>query len=472
MPSGTIRISRIDTLWNATGSTPNPFDWSVASSYAAALVPQPDGSFQSLPGTAGANGAFEIPNVPAGYYWLKLGPRDIYWTSSSTFDMGGDFFVPTTNVIEPTTSTSTITFNYTSLDPTPTSGLLQFDNLGSGGLRYWGSTTAGFTTFTGALIFSSNVDYSVINKAFVTQYEPASFGPVAGYVLGPELSLSNVMLTMGAPNTISGTLNPRVPASINLSVQGSAWAHLSDHIASTVPATTGGFYLSAQPYIAADGPNVSLADQIYLIWTKSNSFFGFASLTSPDCSQNPPFTTDVAAATVQYSDPFPAGWRRTFHVCQGASVSVPVPGGQTQSINLTNTQTTSLPTATVQPLLSAVQNAKINGADLFAAGTIGSAAVTLTWDPPAIGTPIGYEVSIMSQTTLPNGAVNYVSTTTLSTAKTSMTLLPNVLTSGKTYLFLIISVADGKTNMETSPHRSALPSASAQLLSAPVTITN
>ena len=407
-PSGTIRISRIDTLWNATGSTPNPFDWSVASSYAAALVPQPDGSFQSLPGTAGANGAFEIPNVPAGYYWLKLGPRDIYWTSSSTFDMGGDFFVPTTNVIEPTTSTSTITFNYTSLDPTPTSGLLQFDNLGSGGLRYWGSTTAGFTTFTGALIFSSNVDYSVINKAFVTQYEPASFGPVAGYVLGPELSLSNVMLTMGAPNTISGTLNPKVPASINLSVQGSAWAHLSDHIASTVPATTGGFYLSAQPYIAADGPNVSLADQIYLIWTKSNSFFGFASLTSPDCSQNPPFTTDVAAATVQYSDPFPAGWRRTFHVCQGASVSVPVPGGQTQSINLTNTQTTSLPTATVQPLLSVVQNPKINGADLFAAGTIGSATVTLTWDPPAIGTPIGYEVSIMSQTTLPNGAVNYV----------------------------------------------------------------
>jgi len=78
------------------------------------------------------------------------------------------------------------------------------------------------------------------------------------------------MLTMGAHNTISGTLNPKVPASIDLSVQGSAWAHLSDHIASTVPPTTGGFYLSVEPYIAADGPNVSLSDQIYLIWTKSN----------------------------------------------------------------------------------------------------------------------------------------------------------------------------------------------------------
>ena len=45
----------------------------------------------------------------------------------------------------------------------------------------------------------------------------------------------------------------------------------------------------------------------------------------------------------------------------------------------------------------------------------------------------------------------------------------NVLTSGKTYVFLITSVADGKTNMETSPHRSSLPFASAQLLSAPIT---
>jgi hypothetical protein len=469
-PSGTLRISRINTLWNESGSTSMPFDWSVISSYVAALVPQPDGSFQSLSGTAGANGAFEIPNVPAGYYWLRIGPRDTYWTSSSTFDMGSDIFVPTTNGAAPTTSTTYINFNFTSLDPTPASGLLQFDNLGSGGLSFWGSTNAGFTTFTGGLIANSNVDFSVVNNAFVTQYEPASFGSINGYVLGPELTLSNLSLMIGAHNTISGALNPTVPASINLSVQGSGWTPLFDHIAPTTPtATGGGFYLSVQPYIAADGPNVSLSDQINLIWTKSNIPFGFS---SPSCLQNPPLTTDVAAGTVRYSDPFPAAWRRTFRVCQSASVSVPVPGGQTQSINLTNTQTISLPTATVKPLLSAVQKPKINEADLFAASTIGSAAVTLTWDPPAIGTPIGYEVAIMSPTTLPDGTVNYVSSTTLSTAKTSMTLPPNLLTSGKTYLFVITSLADGRANMEMSPHRSSLPSASAQLVSAPITITN
>jgi hypothetical protein len=278
----------------------------------------------------------------------------------------------------------------------------------------------------------------------------------------------NLSLTAGGINTISGTLNPTVPASINLSVQSSAWIPLFDHVAPTTPTMTGGgFYLSVQPYIAADGPNVSLSNPIDLIWPKANnsSFF-----TSDTCSANPPLTTDVEAGSVQYSDPFPSAWRRTFRVCQTASVAVPVPGtSQTQSINLTNTQTTSLPTGAVKPLLSAVRNPKINGADLFTANTISSTAVTLSWDPPETGTPFGYDVAIVSPTTLPDGTVNYFSSTMLSTAKTSMTIPPNLLTSGRTYLFVITSLADGRANIETSPHRSSLPTASADMISAPIT---
>ncbi|RZU41680.1 hypothetical protein BDD14_3207 [Edaphobacter modestus] len=128
-PSGTIRISRVDTLWNKTGSTNASFDWSPLNAYVEALVPQSDGSFKSFPGTAGANGTFEIPNVPPGYYWLKLGPRDTYWTSSSSFDMGSDIFVSTANPTTPTPSTTDINFSFTSLDPTATPGLLEFDPL-------------------------------------------------------------------------------------------------------------------------------------------------------------------------------------------------------------------------------------------------------------------------------------------------------------------------------------------------------
>ncbi|WP_263366877.1 hypothetical protein [Edaphobacter bradus] len=474
-PSGTIRISRIDTLWNESGSTTAPFDWSRPDPYpVAALVPQQDGSFQSLSGTAGANGAFEIPNVPAGYYWLRLGLRDTYWTSSSTFDVGSDFFFPVTNGAAPTTSTTYINFNFTSLEATATRGLLQVDTPELGALHYLASTNAGSTTFFGGFGIGSNLDFSVIKNAFVRQYEPAAFGSVNGYVLGPALTLSNLSLTTGGTNTISGALDHPVPASINLSVKGSAWAPLFDHIAPTAPTAVGGaFYLSVLPYISADGPNVSLSNPIDLIWTKENStsIFSLRSCaTNPPFFTNPPLTTDVEAGTVQYSDPFPITWRRTFRVCHSGSVDVPVPGGTTQNINLTNSQTTSLPTATVKPLISAVQNPKINGADLFAAATINGTTVTLTWDPPAIGAPYGYSVDILSPATLVGGGtVGYFSSTTLSTAKTSMTIPPNLLASGKTYLFTITALADGKANMETSPHRSSLPVGSADVISAPIT---
>ena len=516
-PSGTIRISRIDTLWNQSGSTNAPFDWSrLNSNVVAALVPQQDGSFQSLSGTAGANGTFEIPNVPAGYYWLRLGPRNTYWTSSSTFDLGSDIFVTATTPTTPTPtpSTTSLNFNFTSLEATDAAGVLQVDFLESIAPRYSASTKAGSTTFAGVLGIGGNLDFSAIKSAFVRQYEPAAFGSMNGYVMGPALTLSNLSLTTGVPNTISGALNPTVPTSIDLSVKGSAWAPLFDHIAPTAPtALRGSFYLSVQPYISADGPNVSSSKPIDLLWTSGSCAGG--SLTSGDFSAyltptNTPLTTDVEAGAVQYSDPFPPAWRRIFRVCQTASVSIPVSGGSTQSINLLNTQTTALPTTTVKPLISPVQNPKINGADLFTTATINGTVVTLSWDPPAIGTPFGYTVAIMSPTTLPVGTppvgtlpvgtppittipggtppiitfpvgtppgmiigtigtVEFLSATTLSTAKTSMTIPPNLLTSGKTYFFLITSRVDGRANMETSPHRSSLPIGSADVISAPIT---
>jgi hypothetical protein len=56
------------------------------------------------------------------------------------------------------------------------------------------------------------------------------------------------------------------------------------------------------------------------------------------------------------------------------------------------------------------------------------------------------------------------------TAKTTVNLPP--LLAGKTYLFLITALADGHANVETMPNRSALPTAYASVVSAPITISS
>jgi hypothetical protein len=484
-PNGTVRVRRIDTFWNETGSTGVPYDWSRISTFIAALVPQPDGSVTSLPGTPGATGVFEIPDVPAGYFWLRLGPNEFYWTSSSAFDLGGDYFAAGATAPAPANSTTTFDFSFTSLDATTLGSWLQFSTPESPFLHYSGPTAVGSTTFTGSMKIGGNIDYSGIHNAFVMQYEPAAFGSVSGYVLGPELSLTDLSVTTGGTNTISGSLDPTVPASMNLSVEGSAWTPLLDHVAPSAPTSVGGgFYASVQPYIAADGPNVGWSVPINLLGsppdfgpgvsTCSSSSASFGSIRGGDFSGGtipPPFTTDVDAGTVQYNDPFPAAWRRTFCVCLTALVGVPVPGtSTTESFFLTNSQTTSLPTDTVKPLISPVQNPKLNGADIFTPNTISGSPLTLNWNPPAIGTPFGYQVTIEGTTTLPDGSVSYAPLARLSTAMTSMTIPPGLLKSGQTYFFMITSFVDGKANMETSPNRSLLPVANADLISAPQTI--
>lgn len=479
-PTGTVRISWVDTHWAESGSTPVPFNWTPVTSYVVALIPEPDGSFQTLSGSV-VNGVFNIPNVPAGYYWLRVSPTNTYWTSSSNFDMGTDYAVPTI-AAAPSTTTTTVNFSLTSLDTTAGAGWMQvIIPDGPPWLPIEGTTTPGSSSWTGGASINGNVDFSGVKTAFAMQYEPAALGTVNGFVLGPELSLLNLSLTDGAVNTINGALNPAVPASINLSVKAAEWTPLFDQVGPTPITATGGlFAASVQPY--STNQIVTRAAAINLIWSplngqgpafwQSNCSASSSTLSNGSPILPPALTTDFDAGTVQYSDPFPSTWLRSFNLIQCATVNVPLPDGtSTQTFVLTNVQSTVMPTAPVVPLISPVQNPKINGADLFTTNTITGTTVTLSWSAPAIGAPYGYQVQILTPTTLPSGSSAYSPVATLSTAKTTVTLPPNVVGANGTFLFVITAVMDGLANMETSPHRSALPVASADVLSAPITIS-
>jgi hypothetical protein len=150
-------------------------------------------------------------------------------------------------------------------------------------------------------------------------------------------------------------------------------------------------------------------------------------------------------------------------------VQVPIPGSSsTQSFYIQNGEISQPPTATVVPLLSPVQDPQINGASLFTAATLSTGNVTLSWNSPATGQPFGYYVQVFKLETV-NSVLQYTLTGQFGVTVNSINLPP--LGSG-TYFFMISAVADGVANMQTSPRRSALPTAFVDVLSAPITINS
>jgi hypothetical protein len=246
---------------------------------------------------------------------------------------------------------------------------------------------------------------------------------------------------------------------------------------------------SVFPSFALPGPPICSSGLSETITYTGPDYCGGTSTST--CVENatpvaPLLSSDTDFGTIQYGDPFPATWNRVFQFCQQAAM--PLPGlsstttidsqGDTQTItysyNLINSQATTPPSSPVVPLLSPVVNPTINGASLFTPATLDTRAVTLSWSAPALGKPYGYRVlAVPLPQIITSGTVavpNAVSRNLL-TAQTSVTIPPELLTSGVTYLFDIAALMDAKANVETSPRRSGLPTAAANVVSAPITIS-
>lgn len=451
-----------------------------------ALVPQPDGSFLSIPGTLQSPdtlGVFIIPNVPAGYYWLLLAPVPIvpptaFWTSSSTFDSGRDE-AGSPPPFGLNSQTTTFDFSLAGLDPAPATSWVAFvtDNLGIP--TAFLSAQSGSTTLNTTLSLTDRVDWSKVNTAFLMQLEPVSVGSLNLLALGPELSLSNLSLASGATNPIDGTLQPSPQTSINLDVPGSQWARLFQNVG-PVAATVQSAWLSIQPepFVSGSNANASLVgpDLFMVSPNSAQAPYAFGGCLNIPFFLPPlgmaPILTDQNFGTLPYGDPFPSSWTRALAFCQGATVLVPLPGGVLNSfpIPIVDGEVIAPSGSPLVPVASQVQSPTVNGASLFTDSTINTTAVTLAWSAPSSGTPpYGYTVLVLQ--VLPvNQGIELLSKGTYSTAKPSITLPPQA--AGSVYLFLITAYVDGIANMETSPYRSALPTGSASVISAALTISS
>lgn len=484
-PDGTIRVSWVDTVWGENGPNTVPFNWTPVPSQAAALVLQPNGTVQTLTGTGGADGNLTIPNVPSGYFWLRASPVEWYWTNSSSIDIGADFNYSASSTLGPIGQgvVTTLNFNVNGIEPV-TGGTVQM-SLGPS-FQLSRTLLGNETSITSGIQVNTNIDWTSIKSGRVLEYKPVPMGTAGGVVLGPSATLQNLTLTNGGTNTINAELAPSPMTSLNLSIKGSAWAPLFDHVAPG-PATPLGtpFSVAVEPDMASVGSRSLLGRTIQLlspqsIPTNSNWNTAFTSPTLSNCSAYPLNTplfappvllTDTDFGTVQYGDPFPSTWTRYFEICQQAFVDVPGPdGGATQKMLLKNSATVAIPSAPVGPIIGPVEDPTINDMTLFKPATVNASAVTLKWAKPSVGNPTGYTIKVMSPITSTRGDSFYGIAAILSTATTSVTLPPEVLKPGKTYLLMVTAVADGRANMESRPKRTGVPMANAEIVSAPITI--
>ena len=487
-PAGTVSGSFIITAWTTTGAVSSSIDWTKVPGFPMALVPQPNGSFQTVAGSGNSDGTFSIPNMPAGYYWLEPNSTVAYWTSSSTVDLGEDTNEPPPLKVSQSSNATQVTFNFDGLEPTQANDELVFlwDFLPDPSVFFQPTSPFGSTTFVTTTSLNSIVDLSQPTTALALQYEPEAIGSLSGLGLGPSAMLSNVALVNGGANSVNATLISSPQTTFDLNVKGSAWLSLFSNAGPGVPTLLGSnVVVAADVYMPPDINPFSVRASVplfsglspafpavgaYLAFTSVCNNTGEISNGFTQFPGEPAITTDQDFGIVQYEDPFPSNWLRVFSFCETASVTVPLPGSATPvSFQIVDGESTSLPTSEISPLIAQVQNPTVNGQSLFVASTVSANGVTLSWNAPTGAVPTGYRILALVAGTLPGlpAIPTYLSAGTFLTTKTSVALPP--LQAGRTYVFEITSILDGAANFETRPNRSALPTASATVVSAPIT---
>jgi len=485
-PNGTVNITAVTTYWTSNGPMNVPRLWLPNIPFPAALVPQPDGSLQSIPGVQNADSSFSIPNVPGGFYWLALSQGGMFWTSTSDFDAGNNVVG---GRVSATNTQATTTFNYaiSGLVPAPPGDfVMTFTDAGNlnllpGILQ----PTSNSTTVSSSVSIPSLIDWSSIKTLYYVEYDSLNSGGFQGIVMGPEFTQTDVSLVNGGTNNLTATLNPSPTSTLSLSIKGSEWANAMQGIGpGAVTPLFSDYAVVVQPYLTNGFVPVPLdtppLGSFALLQPEQGPGLIEPGLFCSNIAFPPnggglqfgvqPIVTDVDFGTLSYGDPFPADWPRLFQYCQVATVSVPVPNSSVPTtFAIVNREIAPLPTGPVSPILTAVQNPTLNGNSLFAAANLTTTTVTLSWSPPATGQPYGYYVRVYAPVArLPGSALTYDEVAQYGTTKTSMQV--PFLAAGSTYVFVISAELDANANMEKSPGRTKAPSAEASVVSAPIVI--
>jgi hypothetical protein len=482
--SKTITGSRIWTFlpFNATDgtftSTTEPSTAPDPLNYVKAQID--DGT--TIPGTYDSGtGNFSIPGIPVDAstnLWVVRDGYDYIRTPSTTLDLG----VVRGGRIDadsPTSSTNLV-FNTADLsswqvdghdDSSYTDDLIFFDynsrnelwplEITSGALPHEGDTALNGLTID--LLGNGNLmDTTKGDAPSLFQLKDTDFGTFGALVAKYQYKPTPLTLSDGTGATIGGSFTA-IPQTTSVSVNFNAAEF--DAAYGPIPINSlGDNHKARMTYFDAPGCTeygyVGAARFTFAVYGKAGNFNAGTTTSAPDLPVG--------------FERFVRGEARQFAIIRAPGATYTL----SYRLNL-RTFSQTLPTldAPFCPLLGSIQDPTITSgtgspSSLFLDQTVNSLTPTIAWNPPTVGTPQGYVITVFKlgvnggHTTLADVAKLY-----LGGSLTQCTVPSGILQSGNAYAFLIQVRAGSEYDIESAPYKwNRFPYAYAETLSSAITV--
>jgi hypothetical protein len=434
----------------------------LTSSPIVALVPNASGGFDTLPSVGHSDGTFSIMNVPVGFYFLKFG-RSYLWTNSDSVEWIFDGYGRADSVY-PATQPTNLALTASGLNTwqstdelfwtVPNQGLTSSTTNLPGVTNPPSLGSASLSAFTMEFV---QAGFPLLNatkgdQGYLTQLTSRSASGQTYRALGKVFNLPATTMADGATTAVSGGfLDIPQASTLHLAWKRSAFAAMTASVNpnATVVQTECGLWLSPL------GTSVGIPSDAFQLFTYDSGDVNAA--------------TDLDLGDLPYGNPLPAAWTPIVETYFTWSVSYMAPGAGTpvHLLRSAYTATTALPTATapLTPLLSPVQNPRINGKSLFQNQVGVGTAPTIAWDAPATGAPTGYVVSLYPLVNN-SGASAFQGRFTFRTAARSFTVPPSVMAAGSTYVVVISAIRNPGYSYASNPFQTAFPYGTAPIASA------
>jgi len=452
----TVTGTRTVDFWPQSGPTAGAYSTMNAVS---ALVPNGAGGYDVLWGTAWPDGTFTIAGVPEGTYVLRFDAGSVVYlaeTDASAVDTGFDvlgrpYLTRASNV--------PLAFSATGLEPWALDDLFEAYSANAAvalapfGLPGTTSIPAGATqaSTTTTLATTPLPDAAQGDVVQVFQGKSVALGPTVSYVAASSAGfVADATLTATGPNTWTAALEPIA----DHGTFSSSWPApaYEEHLAEMGPGATVlnhkiGVTAASRPeplvpsfpgiYLGTSGPALLVA--------RAGAGFAGMDLTGIE------FGRFLAAPWTEYRD-----------VRMSARVAFTV-GGSTVVVRPSIVRMEPLAAAPFEaaPRVTPAIDLRVNGLAANVPLTGVGTGPTLSWSPPAMGTPTSYAVRVIAVPSL-SLAVS------ARTGGTSLRIPDGVLAPGSTYYVDVIARVAPAERLD-APLRNEFGASFAEAVTAPFT---